>query len=75
MLKITQEFGLESQGYSQHNVDFLDVYLGVENISNFFQQNPIQAAATPFSPYFDASMVWGPISGRMLYVGWRIKIK
>ena len=53
----------------------MDVYVGVENISNIFQQNAIQAAATPFSPYFDASMVWGPISGRMLYVGWRLKIK
>jgi hypothetical protein len=31
MVKITQEFGLDSQGYTQHNVDFLDVYLGVDN--------------------------------------------
>ncbi|MEY3873607.1 MAG: hypothetical protein RL363_328, partial [Bacteroidota bacterium] len=53
----------------------IDFYTGVENISNFMQQNPIVAAAAPFSPYFDASMVWGPISGRMLYVGWRMKIK
>lgn len=30
-MKITQEFGLDSQGYTQHNVDFLDVYLGVDN--------------------------------------------
>ena len=53
----------------------IDFYTGIENISNFMQQNPIVAAAAPFSPYFDASMVWGPISGRMLYVGWRMKIK
>lgn len=31
MLKITQEFGLDAQGYTQHNVDFLDVYLGIDN--------------------------------------------
>ncbi|MFM2439289.1 MAG: hypothetical protein RLZ16_286, partial [Bacteroidota bacterium] len=53
----------------------IDFYTGVENISNFFQQNPILAASEPFSPYFDASMVWGPISARMFYFGWRMKIK
>jgi len=53
----------------------MDVYIGSENLTNYFQSNPIIAAADPFSPYFDASMVWGPTSGRMLYFGWRIKIK
>ncbi len=53
----------------------MDIYMGSENISNFFQQNTILAANAPFSPYFDASMVWGPTTGRMLYFGWRIKIK
>jgi outer membrane receptor for ferrienterochelin and colicin len=53
----------------------MDVYVGVENISNFFQQNTILSSEQPFSPYFDASMVWGPVTGRMLYLGWRIKIK
>jgi len=31
MIKIIREFGLNAQGYTQHNVDFLDVYLGVDN--------------------------------------------
>jgi outer membrane receptor protein involved in Fe transport len=53
----------------------MDIYMGVENIANYFQQNTILAATTPFSSYFDASMVWGPTYGRMLYLGWRIKIK
>ncbi len=53
----------------------MDIYLGVENLSNFYQQNPIIAASQPFSQYFDASMVWGPITGRMFYMGWRMKIK
>ena len=47
----------------------------VENLGNFMQANPIVAASQPFSNYFDASMVWGPITGRMVYVGWRYKIK
>ena len=53
----------------------MDVYLGSENISNIMQKNTIVSASTPFSPYFDASMVWGPTTGRMLYLGWRMKIK
>ncbi len=53
----------------------MDIYVGVENISNFFQQNTIISADDPFGPNFDASMIWGPVTGRMLYLGWRIKIK
>ncbi len=53
----------------------MEGYIGIENASNYFQQNAIISAAQPFSQYFDASMIWGPISGRMLYFGWRLKIK
>ncbi len=53
----------------------MDIYVGVENLSNFFQQNTILSADDPFGPNFDASMIWGPVTGRMLYLGWRIKIK
>ncbi len=53
----------------------VDVYVGVENIGNYFQKDVIVAADQPFSPYFDASMVWGPVSGRMFYTGVRLKIK
>lgn len=53
----------------------MDLYMGCENMTNFFQQSPIVAASQPFSQYFDASMIWGPITGRMLYMGWRMKIK
>jgi len=51
------------------------VYLGVENALNYKQLNPIVASDAPYSKYFDASMVWGPIYGRMLYAGLRYKIK
>jgi outer membrane receptor for ferrienterochelin and colicin/copper chaperone CopZ len=53
----------------------VDLYIGGENIGNFIQPNAIIAADKPFSPYFDASLVWGPISGRMFYSGVRFKIK
>jgi hypothetical protein len=52
-----------------------DMYVGGENLTNFFQKHPIIAADQPFGPHFDASMVWGPVNGRLIYVGWRYKIK
>jgi hypothetical protein len=53
----------------------IDIYAGVENLANYFQKTVILGADQPFGPYFDASMVWGPVSGRMLYAGLRLKIK
>lgn len=52
-----------------------DFYIGAENLTNYFQDHPVLAADQPFSSYFDASMVWGPLSGRMLYAGFRYKVK
>lgn len=56
------------------SADF-NIYLGVENLLNYKQEHPILASDIPFSKYFDASMVWGPVYGRMLYFGVRYKIK
>ncbi len=52
----------------------LDVYIGGENLTNFRQKHPIIDAGNPFGEYFDASMVWGPITGRMFYMGLRYAI-
>jgi outer membrane receptor for ferrienterochelin and colicins len=52
-----------------------ELYVGGENLNNFTQKDPILAANDPFSKNFDASMVWGPVIGRMVYVGVRYKIK
>ncbi|HRX29868.1 MAG TPA: TonB-dependent receptor [Saprospiraceae bacterium] len=51
-----------------------DLYFGAENIFDQRLENPIVDAAHPFSPYFDASMVWGPIFGRNIYLGLRYRI-
>jgi outer membrane receptor for ferrienterochelin and colicins len=53
----------------------LEVYAGVENLTNYRQPDPIQNAATPFSTGFDAAMVWGPVYGRLTYVGLRYRIE
>ncbi|SFC35141.1 Outer membrane receptor for ferrienterochelin and colicins [Spirosoma endophyticum] len=51
-----------------------EVYLGGENLTGFRQLNPIIGADDPFGPRFDAgSRVWGPITGQMVYAGFRFK--
>jgi len=52
-----------------------DIYMGVEDLNNFYQKQLIVDAANPFSQYFDASVVWGPTFGRMVYMGVRFKLK
>lgn len=51
-----------------------EVYLGGENLLNVQQENPIIANEDPFGDYFDASLVYGPIFGRMVYGGLRYTI-
>ncbi|MDZ7335525.1 MAG: TonB-dependent receptor [candidate division KSB1 bacterium] len=50
----------------------LEFYIGVENITNYIQPNPILAWQEPFSPYFDSSRIWGPVVGRQIYAGIRV---
>jgi hypothetical protein len=61
----------------------LDVYFGIENLTDVRQTRPIIGATYPgetpvsaadFDRYFDASLVYGPVFGRMMYGGlrWRI---
>ena len=62
-----------------------DFYLGVENALNFQQLNPIDGAVningdplrpsnSTFTENFDATRVWGPIFGRMIYFGLNFKL-
>ena len=48
-------------------------YIGVENLGDFRQRQLILDSGNPFSPYFDASLVWGPAIERMVYVGFRAR--
>lgn len=52
-----------------------EMYLGGENLGNFKQKNAIVANDNPFGPYFDSTMIYGPVFGRMVYAGLRFKIK
>lgn len=52
-----------------------DFYAGSENLTNFTQKNPIISAEDPFGKYFDTSMIWGSLTGRMIYAGIRFTLK
>ncbi|HJN53892.1 MAG TPA: TonB-dependent receptor, partial [Flavobacteriaceae bacterium] len=51
-----------------------EAYLGIENATNYKQMNPIIANDDPFGQYFDSTFVYGPIFGRMYYLGLRYRI-
>jgi outer membrane receptor protein involved in Fe transport len=55
--------------------NYFDVYLGAENLEGKTQENPILSANSPNSSNFDASLIYAPINGRMIYAGFRYKIK
>lgn len=50
------------------------LYVGGENLTGYRQPNPIIGAADPFGPDFDATMVYGPLHGAMIYAGFRFNI-
>lgn len=52
-----------------------EIYAGAENMLNYKQENPIISADNPFGEYFDATMVYAPISGIMGYIGVRFMLK
>jgi hypothetical protein len=56
------------------NTKRLSIYAGVENILNYKQKNPILNYENPFVKGFDASLIWGPLMGRIIYGGIRLKI-
>jgi hypothetical protein len=52
-----------------------DIYLGGENLTNYYQKDLIVEYAEPYHSHFDASMVWGPVTGITIYAGLRMMIK
>jgi outer membrane receptor for ferrienterochelin and colicin len=54
--------------------NYFDLYLGVENILSHTQENPIILYDDPSSSGFDASLIYAPINGRMIYFGFRYTI-
>lgn len=78
-----QEFQLAafSDSYSLMNTQITrvfsrqwELYVGLENITNFTQNDPIVSAGDPFGAYFDTSIVFAPVMGRMYYAGFRFTL-
>jgi len=51
-----------------------EVYGGVENLSDYRQMNAVIGGDQPFGEYFDSSLIWGPLHGRKIFLGFRFKI-
>jgi len=64
--QVSKTFGLDKN---------FTIYLGVENLGNYYQKDPILGANDPFGSYFDTNLLWGPLTGRMFYTGVRYHIK
>lgn len=64
-----------SKSFGDTQKNWWDIYVGVENILDFRQNDLIIASESPFNPYFDTSLIWGPVIGRMIYGGVRYKLK
>lgn len=52
-----------------------EVYVGGENLTDYTQHHAIIEPENPFGDSFDASLVWGPLMGRTIYMGFRYFIK
>jgi len=52
-----------------------EIYFGGENMLNYKQKKPIISANNPFGEYFDASVIYMPVTGIMGYVGVRVMLK
>lgn len=51
------------------------VYLGGENLTNYKMHDPVINADNPWSAAFDATQIWGPVTGAMAYIGLRYKLE
>ena len=51
-----------------------NIYIGGENLTNFKQKDPIIGCHDPFGENFDATMIYGPIDGIMVYGGIKWKL-
>ncbi|MEM8765028.1 MAG: TonB-dependent receptor [Bacteroidota bacterium] len=74
------QLGDFAEGYSLMNAQVtkvfsktFEVYLGGENLTGTRQSNPILGANDPFGTNFDTTIVFAPILGQMVYVGFRFK--
>jgi len=52
-----------------------ELYIGGENLGDYRQPNPLIDPQNPGSASFDASQIWAPVFGVMVYGGFRYTLK
>ena len=52
-----------------------DLNVGVENITNYVQKDPVTESFMPYNTYFDTTNCLGPLMGRVEYVGLRLAVR
>jgi len=79
---IGEQMGVMSPAYSLVNAQVtrvfskvFELYLGGENIFNYRQERAVLGTDNPFGNYFDSTLVYAPVFGRMIYAGLRFKVK
>ncbi len=62
---------LQLNAQATYRVSKWEFYVGGENLTNYTMKHPIIGHEDPWGPYFDASMLWGPVMGIRAYAGFR----
>ena len=73
--EFSPDFMVMNAQISKNWQEKFEIYLGAENLLNYRQEDPIISNEDPFGPYFDSSLIWGPVFGRNVYMGLRYKIQ
>ena len=69
-----QDFMLVNSQITRQFSEKFSAYIGAENITDFKQKNAILGAENPFNYDFDASQIYAPLFGRMIYAGLRLNL-
>jgi len=53
---------------------YWSIYAGAENLTDYIQHHAVIGHESPFNQGFDATRIWGPVSGRRIYMGLRFTL-
>lgn len=66
--KAFEQLNVQATRWFRH----FSVYVGGENLTGRRQKNPVIGASDPWGDSFESTLVWGPVTGAMAYMGIRI---
>jgi len=69
--RVTEDFFILNSQVTRDFSKNFSFYLGVENLLDFRQDSPIINSDDTSNQLFDASVIWAPVFGRNIYVGFR----